>query len=420
MSIKLTIDHIGAGGDGIAYLDQQTYYVPQTCPGDIINATPGEARGNGHEAAIDEIIEAGPHRQKPVCRHYDQCGGCNLQHLNDDFVAHWKQGLVISQLARAGISTDRVAATITSPESSRRRVDFIASRRKKSAMLGFHQRRSKQIFDIGDCPVLHPALLELVKPLRALAGKILPRNTRADIVATLADDGADIVVRPEKDITLDLQLRQSLSDFANEQNLARISWQSAGKGLPDVVSARKTPLLQMGDVAVAIPPAGFLQATGEGERALTSLAQGYLADCKSIADLYAGCGSFTFALAGHSKVHAVDSDPALIDALQLSANRAVKPVSSEVRDLFQRPLTSEELKHFDGLLFDPPRSGAKLQADEIARSPIGRLVAVSCNPVSFAKDARKLIDGGYRLEKVTPVDQFRWSAHVELIGFFTR
>lgn len=420
MTVKLTIDHIGTAGDGIAYLDNRTFYVPQTAPGDVVYATPGDKRGNGVDAMVDEIITTGKHRQKPLCRHYDQCGGCSLQHLSDDFVAGWKRDLVIAQLHRAGISGDVVKPTITSPEKSRRRVDFIASRRKKSAMLGFHQRRSKQIFDIGDCPVLHPALLALVKPLRDLASRILPRNTNANIVATLADEGVDILIRPEKDIELELSLRQTLSDFAAALDLARISWQSTEKGMLEVVSARKMPTLKISNVAVMIPPAGFLQATQEGETSLTTLACSYLTDCKSIVDLFSGCGSFTFPLAAHSKVHAVDSEPDLIHALQTSANRAIQPVTSEARDLFQRPLTSEELKHFDGLLFDPPRAGAKSQTDEIALSNIPCLVAVSCNPGSFAQDARKLIDGGYRLQEVTPIDQFRWSAHVELIALFTK
>lgn len=420
MSLKLAIETIGAGGDGIARLDRQTFYVPQSCPGDVVLATPGDRRGNGVEAIIDEIVTPGPHRQKPPCRHFNQCGGCLLQHLDDEFVADWKRQVIIDQLDRAGVSAELIAPTLTSPERSRRRVDFIASRRKKSAMIGFHQRRSRQIFDIGDCPVLHPRLLALVKPLRAMMSRLMPKNSNADIVATLANEGVDIVIRPEQEIPLDLERRQILSDFANEQNLARISWQAATDRGPDMISARKAPTLDMGDIAVSIPPAGFLQATEEGEMALAALAKSHLANSKFIVDLFCGCGSFTFALATQCKLHAVDSDPELIDALQTSANQAMQPVTSEVRNLFRRPLTSEELKDYDGLIFDPPRAGAKSQADEIARSQIPSVVAISCNPASFARDARKLVDGGYRLERVVPVDQFRWSAHVELIGLFSR
>ncbi len=420
MSVDLTIDHIGAGGDGIAFLDQQTIYLPATAPGEIIKAEIGEKRGNGFEGTVLEVITSSGLRQKPICRHYDQCGGCNLQHLQDGFVDDWKRQLIVAQLARQGLSDIIVNTTITSAARSRRRIDFVASRRKKSAMVGFHQKRSKQIFDIGDCPVIRPELLNLAKPLRNLCTRVLPRNSKADVIATLSDNGVDILITSEKSMELDLDLRQVLSDFAEHEDLARICWRSTGKGLVDVVSARKTPSLRMGDVDVALAPAGFLQATKDGETALANLVQTYLKDCHYIADLFAGCGSFTFPLAKHSKTHAVDSNPDLIQSLQSSANKAVAPVTSETRDLFQRPITREELKPFDGVLFDPPRAGAKIQVEEIAASSVKNVVGISCSPGTFARDARVLIDGGYSLIEVTPVDQFRWSSHVELIGLFKR
>jgi 23S rRNA (uracil1939-C5)-methyltransferase len=418
MTVELTIDHIGAGGDGVAELDGKSYYIPFSAPGDTLLASVVEERGGGMLATIEDILTPGPERIKPACRHFGTCGGCALQHLTPDFTASWKRQRITQCLSLAGIEQAEVLETITSPPASRRRVEFIASKRKKGVMIGFHLRRSHQIFDVGDCPVIDPALLALVKPLRALLPPLLPRNSEAKIMATVTENGPDLMITAEKE--LDLETREALATFTEEQKLARIAWRQSAKDIPEVISARLPAEVRLNDVPVALPPGSFLQASKAGEMALADFACDALKDARNITDLFAGVGSFTFPLATHARVHAVEGDAELTNSLQAAANRAILPVTSETRDLFHRPLLAEELNVYDGLVFDPPRAGAKAAAEEIAKSEIPTVVAISCNPVTFARDVKTLIDGGYSLGQVLPVDQFLFSPHIEMAAVLKR
>ncbi|MEX1035390.1 MAG: hypothetical protein WDZ54_05500 [Sneathiella sp.] len=418
MTVELVIDHIGASGDGVAILDGQTYYVPFTAPGERIIATSGEARGNGLTATREEIITPGVDRIKPACRHFGLCGGCATQHLTPDFTAEWKRQKIVDCLSMAGISDAEVLPTLTSPPGSRRRVEFIAAKRKKGVMVGFHLRRSHQIFDVGDCPLLAPELLALVKPLRAMLPAILPRNSEAKVMATVTNNGPDLMITAEKE--LDLQTREALATFTSENALSRLSWRRNPAMAPEVVSARLPAEVSLADVEVTLPPGGFLQASADGEQALATFATEALTGATRILDLFAGVGSFTFPLAQFARVHAVEGDEELASGLQAAANRAIRPVTTERRDLFHRPLLPDELNNYDGLLFDPPRAGAKAQAGEIAKSEVAKVVAISCNPVTFARDIALLIAGGYRLGPVRPVDQFLWSPHIEMAAVLKR
>ncbi|MZR32118.1 23S rRNA (uracil(1939)-C(5))-methyltransferase RlmD [Sneathiella litorea] len=412
MTVDLTIDHIGSSGDGIAEKDGKRYYIPFTVPGDRVKASLVEEHGNGFLMAVEEIMTPGPDRTAPACRHFGTCGGCSLQHLDPTTTAAWKRQRIVDCLSMAGIEKAEVLKTISCPPGSRRRVEFIASKRKKGVMIGFHQRRSHQIFDVGDCPVIDPQLLGLVKPLRALLPSLLPRNSEARILATVTENGPDILITAKKE--LDLEVRETLANFATEQALARIAWRQNAKETPEVIAARLLAEVKLNNVPVTLPPGSFLQASKAGETALADFARSALGDARNIADLFAGVGSFTFPLAANAPVHAVEGDAELVNGLQNAANRAILPVTSETRDLFQRPLLTAELNSYDGLLFDPPRAGAKAQAEEIAKSNIPVVVAISCNPVTFARDVRILTDGGYRLDEVLPVDQFLFSPHIEM------
>ncbi len=418
MTLELTIDHIGAGGDGVANEGGQTYYVPFTAPGDRITATPTEARGKGQAATLDDILSPGPDRISPACRHFGTCGGCALQHLSPEFTADWKRQKIRESLSMAGISDAEVLPTLTSPPGSRRRVELIAAKRKKGVMIGFHLRRSHQIFDVGDCPLLAPGLLALVKPLRAMLPSVLPRNSTAKVMATVTSNGPDLVITADTD--LDLEKREILAAFTAENELSRLSWQQGATTPPEVVSARLPADISLAGVDVTLPPGGFLQASADGERTLASFATEALTGAGHIVDLFAGVGSFTFPLAGAARVHAVEGDAELASGLQAAANRAIRPITTETRDLFHRPLLAEELNGYDGLLFDPPRAGAKAQAEEIAKSTLPTVVAISCNPVTFARDVALLIDGGYSLGPVRPVDQFLWSPHIEMAAVLRR
>lgn len=418
MIVDLTIDHVGSAGDGIAEKDGQSYYIPLTAPGDWIRASIVEERGNGTLAALEEILSPGPERTDPICRHFGTCGGCSLQHLNPIFTAHWKRQRIVDCLSMAGIEDAEVLETTTCPLASRRRVEFIAAKRKKGVMIGFHLRRSHQIFDIGDCPVIDATLRALVKPLRALLPPLLPRNSEAKIIATVTENGPDLMITAKKE--LDLETREALAAFTEEQKLARIAWRQNPKEVPEVIAAPLPAEVLLNDVPVTLPPGGFLQASKAGETALADFARNALSAARNITDLFAGVGSFTFPLAAAARVHAVEGNEELTNGLQAAANRAILNVTSETRDLFHRPLLTDELNVFDGLIFDPPRAGAKAQAEEIAKSNIPSVVAISCNPVTFARDVKTLLEGGYKLGVVLPVDQFLFSPHIEMAAVLKR
>jgi len=418
MMVNLTIDHLGSGGDGVTTNEGHPVFVPFTAPEDRITAELGDARGSGRMAELVEILKAGPDRVSPRCRHFGTCGGCALQHLSPAFTANWKRQRIIDCLSKVGIHDIVVEPTLTSAAQSRRRVEFVASKRKKGVMIGYHVRRSHQVFDIGECPVLHPDLLALVKPLRAMLPHLLPRNSQARLTATVTDNGPDLLITAELEI--DLAARELLAGFVADHGLSRISLALKPGATTEVITAARNAEVILGDVPVILAPGGFLQATDDGEKILIERATAALDSAKNIADLFAGCGSFSFPLAKQAKVFAVEGDEELAAALQNSANKNILPISSEVRDLFHRPLLAEELKPFDGVLFDPPRAGAQTQSEEVAKSKVETVVAVSCNPVTFARDMALLVTGGYHIDSLLPVDQFLWSPHVEMIAVLTR
>jgi 23S rRNA (uracil1939-C5)-methyltransferase len=416
--LNLTIDHIGAGGDGIAQQENQVFYVPFTAPGDHITAIAGESRGQGQMAELQEVVFPGPDRIKPACRHFGTCGGCSMQHLESALTANWKRQRIVDCLSMSGISDAKVRPTISSPPQSRRRVEFIASKRKKGVMIGYHVRRSHQVFDVGDCPLIHPSLFSLIKPLRAFLPNCMPRNSSARVMATATDNGPDILITAMVDLTL--EIREALAEFATQYSLCRIAWCQKQGDIPEVISAIKPADVHLGEVSVTLAPGGFLQATIAGEKTLTTIATQALQNCKNVVDLFAGCGSFSFPLSRFSKVLAVEGDEELVSALQSAANKHILPIMTETRDLFRRPLFMNELNKFDGLVFDPPRAGAKAQVEEIAQSNIETIVSISCNPVTFARDISYLVSAGYTIDFVQPVDQFLWSPHVEIAAVLKR
>ena len=362
------------------------------------------------------VVEPGPGHMAAACPHYPDCGGCQLHHVTDAVYRDFVVDRIVRALAGAGVASAGIAPVALSPPASRRRAALRAVRRGGRLTLGFHAEATHRIVDLSYCAVLTAPLLALVAPLRMLLGSAIAEGQGAGISLTECDTGIDLLLANVAATRLDDIER--LSEFAAKHDLARLSIEGPD-GLKTLVEAR-LPILSMGDVPVALPPAPFLQATREGEAALVAAVVEAAAGAARIADLFCGIGTFALPLSRTAQVLAVDAAGPAIAALGVAARSAGRRVTTAHRDLFRRPLTVVELAGFDAVVFDPPRAGAAAQAAALAASAVPVVVAVSCNPATFARDARTLVDGGYRLEKLWPVAQFRWSTHVELVARFTR
>ncbi|WP_341208460.1 class I SAM-dependent RNA methyltransferase [uncultured Sphingomonas sp.] len=387
-----TIVRVAARGEGIA---ADGRHVALAAPGDTL--------------ADDGAIIPGPHHIDPPCRHYPECGGCQLQHLDDESWAGFITDRIASALAAQGVSAS-IRAPILSPPRTRRRASLHV---EPSGRIGFTAERSHQIVDLHECHVLAPELFALVRPLKRLLPSFKAKR-RLDVHLTRADQGVDVFVKgvaPEG-----LAHHDALTAFAEANGVARIAFDD-GLG-PETRWEPKPVTITLGDVAVPLPPGSFLQATVEGEAALVAAAQEAVAGARVVADLFAGLGTFAFSL--DARVYAAEGARDAIMALKAAAGRAQRPVFTEHRDLFRRPLTSAELDRFDAIVLDPPRAGAREQVLQLAASKVAKIAYVSCNPSSFARDAQELCKAGYTLDWVQPVGQFRWSTHVELASRFSR
>jgi 23S rRNA (uracil1939-C5)-methyltransferase len=410
--VRARIEEIGAGGDGVARVDGGRVFVPLTAPGDLV-----EADIRGERGVIVDIIEQGRDRADPPCPHYGACGGCSLQHVSRDFYRAWKRQRVVDALAREGLAEAPVADLIETPAASRRRATFAVRKLRDRTLFGFNARRSSMIEDVDDCLILQPDLARRLPALRALAAKM--DGGEFDLAATLCDNGLDVAVAGKAQEPQGAAL-SALIAAMRAAGVVRLSLNG------NVVALLAPPVVNPGGVPMTPPTGGFLQASGEGEAALADLVASGVSGAKKIVDLFSGCGTFALPLAREATVLAVDGERASIDALLKAAAAAqgagvrINPVKAETRDLFERPMTAKELNGFDAVVFDPPRAGAKAQAGEIAASRVPVVVGVSCNPATFARDAAILKAGGYALTRTTPVDQFVYSPHVELVGLFRR
>jgi len=347
-----------------------------------------------------------------ICRHFGVCGGCTYQDMPDADYRALKRNLVVEALARHGFADAVVDEPLEVAPATRRRAVFKVAKKNGATLIGFHAAKSHAIVDMLECRVMTPALTALVPRLRETMSSLLRENEDADLHVTDADDGFDVALKWPRA----RKLQGEIARMAEKLHLARVT-----AGNETIVELAK-PSIAFGAVRVALPPGSFLQPTREGEAALQARVVSALKGAKNIADLFAGCGTFTLPLAAHAKVHAVDSDGPALDALAAAARatQGLKPVTTEKRDLFKRPLFSVELTRFDAVVLDPPRAGAAAQASQLAASKVARIAYVSCNEGSFARDARVLVEAGYRLGPVLPVDQFLWSSHIELVASFTK
>tara|TARA_R110000751_G_scaffold244620_1_gene344660 strand:- start:3677 stop:4894 length:1218 start_codon:yes stop_codon:yes gene_type:complete len=400
-----TIIRLGHQGDGIA---EGPVFAPRTLPGEVVSGTLNDSQ------LTDVRIEVpSDDRVAAPCRHYKSCGGCQLQHASDALVADFKADVVKAALSAHRLETE-VRPTLTSPAQSRRRATFSVKRTKKGATAGFHGRASGVIVEVTDCLLVDPALLPALEVAKALALVGSSRKAEMSVAATLSGEGLDISVQGGK--PLDGPLRIQLAQATETHGLCRLAWDG------EVIAARGQAFQTFGAARVVPPPGTFLQATVHGEHALQALVMEICAGAKSVADLFAGCGTFSFPLLAHAEVHAVEGDAEMTAALAAGWRAAggLRPLTSEARDLFRRPLLPDELKRFDVVVIDPPRAGAAAQVEQIIESTVKTVAYVSCNPVTFARDTAQLVSAGFTLEWVQPVDQFRWSSHVELVGKLTR
>jgi len=407
MSEKVRIDSIGRQGDGAADTPHGRVHVAFTLPGEEV-----EIARDGERGMLEAVIRPSGERATPPCRHFGACGGCALQHWKAEPYLAWKRSLVAEALAREDVRTE-VAQTVPAYGSGRTRAVFHAGRGDRKDAVGFARRRSHEIVAIEECPVLDPKLEAALPVARELAKILAATGKPVDLHFTLAERGLDIDIRgPGK---LAKPVESKLVSFAAEKKLSRVSLH----GVP--LAKLLPPTHLVGDVRVAFPPGPFLQATAEGERVLAEKVLEAAAGAKSSADLFSGIGTFALRLAAKAKVAAFDNHEPSMAALQAAAKSpGLKPVSASARDLFRWPLVTDELRHFDFVVLDPPRQGAEAQVRELAKSKVKKIAYVSCDADTFSRDAKVLIDGGYRLHEVTPVDQFRYSPHVELLGEFSR
>ncbi len=427
--VTVEVETLGPRGDGIAKnpggRERGHLYIAGALPGERVRVRPGNKRGDGLEAKLLEVETPSDQRTTPPCRHFATCGGCSVQHLGMDAYHAWKRELVATAIQRVGFDPDLVAPLIPTGHAGRRRATFAAFRpRAKGAktFFGFHTRASRHVVELEECLILHPELMALVPKLRETLADIVPPGARWDVSVTVADNGFDVLIVAAHEPGPDASM--ALAMFADAQGLARIAWQREGSSRDGIepVALHRTPLLELSGIPVEIPPGVFLQASAEAERVLADLVVG-ASQGSRVADLYCGVGTFALPLAAAgANVLAVDGDEAAIAALARAAGTAGfgGQVTAEVRDLVRQPMAAADFKRIETIVFDPPRAGAPAQAGEIAQSDASRVVAVSCNPTTFARDALTLTEGGYTLEQVTPVDQFVWSGHVELVAVFSR
>ncbi len=406
--MRLTIDRLGHHGDGITMTEAGPIYAPGCLPGE-------EVEGDLVKDTLTNlrIITPSANRVKPPCAHARTCGGCLMQHVSDEFVAEWKQGIVVGALAAQGLSA-KFRPIVTSPARSRRRATLSARKTKGGVQMGFHARGSDTLVAVPNCQLLHPDLIAAFPALEMLVKLGGSRTVEVQLTVTRSLAGADVAVTGGK--PLDAALQMEMARLCEAHKIARLTWNG------EAVALRAAPVQRFGRALVAPPPGAFLQATAEGETALLQAVALAIGPARKLVDLFAGSGTFSIPLAERAEVHAVEGEATMIAALDKGARAAegLKRLTTETRDLFRRPLEPDEFKGVEAVVIDPPRAGAEAQVAVLAKTAVPVIAYVSCNPATFARDARVLVEAGYQLDWVQVVDQFRWSSHVELAARFSR
>lgn len=405
----LDIARLGAQGDGVAETVSGPVFVPFALPGERV-----QAEVQGERGRLIAVMSPSPDRIAPVCRHFTHCGGCAVQHLRAPAYLAWKREMVAAAFAARGIYAP-VSHVVSVGLGARRRAAFSARRTGRGVVLGFHEAKGVDIVDLAECPVTASAIVRALPGLRRMVEPLMSRRAPGRVVVTLAANGLDVAIEDVPD-NLTADVRAFLATQSAALKLARLTL--AG----DTVYQSTVPAVRFGTANVVLPARSFLQAAPVAEAEMVRLVTGAVGAAKRVVDLFCGMGTFTFPLAQRAPVLAVDGDKQSVAALENAAKRTqgLKPIEAKVRDLFREPWSVRELQGFEAAVFDPPRAGAATQAATLADSAVKTVVAVSCNPATLARDARILIDGGFKLEKVTPIDQFLYSPHIEAVAVFRR
>jgi 23S rRNA (uracil1939-C5)-methyltransferase len=409
--VELVIEQVGGEGDGVAH---GPVFVPFSLPGERVLAA-----GGGDRRELVEVLAESPDRVAPPCPHFFACGGCALQHWAPEPYLAWKVERLRLTLGRERLETEILPAFAARPGTRRRAALHARKGSREAARLGYKIRKSWDLVDIAVCPIADPAIQAALPALKRVAAPLFEHPKSAPTLhVTLTDTGLDVDITgvERRSGGLSADARVTLAERAAEADLARVTLDGEAAYLA------RGPQVRVGPATVRLPPGAFLQATTGAEAAMAAFATEAAAGASRIADLYCGVGTFTFRLAEIAPVHAADSAAEAVQALSaaLATAPGLKGVSAEARDLVRRPVLAEELKKVDVAVFDPPRAGAAEQTAELARSGLSRVIAISCNPATFVRDARRLVDAGFRLERLLPVDQFLWSPHIELAAEFRR
>lgn len=409
-SLQCVIEQLGASGDGIALRSGKKIFIPCALPGETVTIRPLKETTDHIKAELLSIDIPSPARQTPACPHFSRCGGCSFQHLEEEAYYSFKHNLLITALSRAGFAPELAQPLVRIGAASRRRANF----KVKAGKLGYYAENSHTLIDISECLVLEPAIMALIAPLKQL----LKQLKVTEITVSQSDTGLDVFFAGDAEPALpELEL---LSDFALAHDLARLSWKSP-HGFTPIASRRAVEII-LGEVRVTLPVGHFLQASRAGQQAITDIVLKATSNAARIIDLYAGCGTYSFPLAARAHVYAVEGDKAMVQSIQTAASRHSfhARLKTEQRDIFANPLFADDLSHYDAAVINPPRNGAGSQMEAIAQSSVACVVMVSCNPATFARDARMLKEGGYVLEKAVGIDQFYMSSHLEMVGVFRK
>ncbi|MEM7215102.1 MAG: RNA methyltransferase [Pseudomonadota bacterium] len=406
---EFVIDHLGKQGDGVVFVDGRATYVPFTLPGEHVVVS-----GKGPRKELDSIVKPSPARVEPSCRHFGSCGGCQVQHLGHSHYGEWKQELVRSALAKAGLD-ERVEPLVSFSESTRRKCTFSVRKTNHGLSLGFVERFSDTIIPLDACPLLLPEIADRLPDIRKLCESLPTTKNSFRLTVLASENGLDLGL--EGTARLKTTIKDVLARKALALGFARFSCDG------EILIEKQKPVLKMGQCNVIPPPSAFVQAIETAEQTMTRLVCAHLYDCKNVADLFCGIGTFALRLAENSTVWAVEeNDNALIalDRAWRETGGRLKQVKTEGRNLDRRPVGFQELKKIDGLVFDPPRAGAEKQANQIAKSKVEKIAAVSCNPITLARDLRILTDGGNEISQIIPIDQFRYTPHVEVVALLNK
>ena len=420
MSGDLVIHELGPKGDGIHRAPNGAVYVDRALPGEKIQARIGRDEEGVLRGDLVRVVRPSPHRIAALCPNYEMCGGCTIQHATDEFYRRWKLEIVRHALTAKGLRPRVWRDPIFLPAGDRRRANFAAHKRGNLVVLGNTRRRSHQVTDIATCLVTDPAVMAIRARLTTALAPILREGKPALVFIQTVGGQSEVVITGAvgRSGKPDAAVRAALAEFARDAGVNRISWRPGADDPPQILVESGPLRARFGELDVALPPQAFLQPTAAGEAALAASVMALLPARGKFADLFSGCGTFTGPMLARGPVDAFESVGPAVRALDKA--KGALPLAAIRRDLFLDPLRRDEANRYDAIVFDPPRAGAQAQARMLASARTPLLVGVSCNPATFARDARLLVDGGYRLDSVRVVDQFTWSHHVELVASFTK